>query len=187
MRLIAGKFKGRPLKCPPEYSTRPTSSRTREAIFNILQHHPDLHLQGAKVWDVFAGSGAMGLEALSRGAKHVTFMEQDAEVIRILQENITYLGCGDSCRILKVDATKLALQKGNAGKSADLIFLDPPYDKGLELPALLNLKELGVLSPETLVVLETSKLCNTTSLEEQFTLLEQRTYGAAKVSFFRID
>ncbi len=137
------------------------------------------------VWDVFAGSGAMGLEALSRGAKHVTFVEQDAGVIRILQENIDHLGVGDLCRVLKADATKLVLPKSSANDHANLVFLDPPYDKGLELPTLLNLKNLGVLSLETFIALETSKLFNSEVLESQFILFDQRTYGAAKVSFIR--
>lgn len=183
MRIIAGKYKGRLLKRPSEHLTRPTATRTREAIFNILQHHPDVRLQGAIVWDVFAGSGAMGLEALSRGAAHVTFVEKDPQVIRILQENMDHLGAGESCAILRGDATQLVLK--STPQPADIIILDPPYDKGLELLTLLSLRDKGILTAETLIVLETSKSTNLTPFEVNFTLQDQRTYGAAKVSLFR--
>lgn len=184
MRVIAGKYKGRLLKRPPEHLTRPTSSRTREAIFNILQHHPDVTLQGSVVWDVFAGSGALGLEALSRGATYVTFVEKDPQVIQILQENIDQLGIKDDCTILRIDATQLTV-KGVVSSPADVIFLDPPYDKNLELPTLLALQEQNIIKPETIIVLETSKTTDLSTTESQFTLLDQRTYGAAKVSLFR--
>lgn len=184
MRLIAGKYKGRLLKRPPEHLTRPTSSRTREAIFNILQHYPNVNLQGAMVWDVFAGSGAMGLEAMSRGAAHVTFVEKDPQVIQILHDNIDHLGAKENCTILRADATQLTA-KGIVSSPANVIFLDPPYNKDLELPTLLSLQDLKILTPETIIVLETSKTRNLSQIETQFILLDQRTYGAAKVSLFR--
>lgn len=185
MRIIAGKYKGRLLKRPPDHLTRPTASRTREAIFNILQHHPDVSLQGATVWDIFAGSGAMGLEALSRGAAYVTFVEKDPYVIRILQENIDHLGVGEDSTVLRGDATQLVVR--GAPQPADIIILDPPYDKGLELPTLLLLRDKGILTIETLIVLETSKSTDLKSIEAHFTLQDQRIYGAAKVSFFNLS
>lgn len=178
MRIIAGHYRGQTLRRPPEETTRPTSGRTREAIFNILQHHPEVNLRGAVVWDVFAGSGALGLEALSRGASQVVFVEKDPRVIEVLRENIRHLKVEKFVRIIKGDGQGL---KGPEGP-ADLLFMDPPYHQNLELPTLLTLREMGVLAPQTLVVLETSKTTDLSYLENQFVFQMQRSYGAAKVT-----
>lgn len=207
MRLIAGKFRGRRLERPSDAITRPTSDRTRESIFNILMSHSDIDMVDAEVMDVFAGTGAMGLEALSRGAHHVIFVEQHPVVIKVLKQNIATLRVEDETTVIQGDAIQIFRKgrevfqqsahperrsvepKSNGLKlilRTNLIFLDPPYDQNLEGPTLLALRQGGWLSPQTVIVLETSVNTNISEILNAFTLTDQRTYGAAKVSFLRI-
>lgn len=183
MRIIAGKYRNKKLNLPPESITRPTSQRCRESIFNILQHHPDNPLVNAHVWDVFAGSGAMGLEALSRGASSVMFVENNPKIIPFLKENIKHLNAEDHSKILQKDATELS---ESFSQPVDIIFMDPPYDKGLEFKAMIRLRDLDIFSKQTIMILETSKTTNLDLLQEHFTLTDTRLYGAAKVTFWQI-
>jgi 16S rRNA (guanine966-N2)-methyltransferase len=130
MRIVAGKFRGAKIEAPKGLATRPTSDRVRQALFNVLEHGaPDFDFEGARVLDLFAGSGALGLEALSRGARFCLFIEESTAARAAIRRNVEALGLTGATKIWRRDATKL----GPAGTLApfDLIFCDPPYGKGL--------------------------------------------------------
>lgn len=181
LRIISGQFRGRQLALPPASLSRPSSQRTREAVFNILMHDPEKPLRHANVLDLFAGSGALGLEALSHGAAHVSFVESNAEVLKTLRQNIEKLGVQDHTTVLAMDVQKLL----RALNPVDLVFLDPPYGKNLEIKALQLLQQQGWLKPTTLIILETSAK-QTLEPPEAFIRKDERIYGAAKVSFLKI-
>ncbi len=181
MRIIGGVHKGRRLKGPKGSKTRPTSDATREAIFNILAHEGDSLLQGATVLDLFAGSGAMGLEALSRGAARVTFVESDPMAIRVLGDNIALLGAADRTAVVKVDALKLARTE----QAADLVFVDPPYRRGLAGPALNRAADKGWVGPDTLIILETAK-SDQVALPKEFAAYFERIYGGTRVALAKL-
>jgi 16S rRNA (guanine966-N2)-methyltransferase len=178
MRIISGKFGSRKLLSPPPTITRPTSDRTRESVFNIINSLSEFKLEDATVLDAFAGSGALGLEALSRGAAHVTFLEKNPHAIYTLKENIALLGIYPQCSVMMGDATK----PPKAPCPVNLVFLDPPYDQVLEDSCLTALHDQGWVNSETLIVLETSTK-RALNLPPQAALIDQRRYGAALVSF----
>lgn len=182
MRIIAGLFKGRSLQRPPQTITRPTSDRARESIFNILSHLDDFHFAGSVVLDLFAGSGAMGLEALSRGAARAIFVELNSVARHAISQNIHTLKLSDQVTVLAVDVLKLPM----AQISADLIFLDPPYFQDLETLAFVQLSEKGWCKPGTIIVLETSKKTQAELDNAQFTLLTRRTFSNTAVSVFKV-
>lgn len=178
MRIIAGKFRSRKLLSPPPATTRPTSDRARESIFNIINSLDNIKLEGALVLDAFAGSGALGLEALSRGAAHVTFLEKNPHAISTLKENVALLGVSSQCSVMMGDATS----PPKAPQPMNLLFLDPPYDQTVEELCLTALSSQGWINSETLIVLETSAK-RTLNLPTEAALIDQRRYGAALVSF----
>lgn len=185
MRIVAGKHKGRRLAAPEGSSMRPTSDRAREALFNVLAHrsfHDDGRpmLAEARVLDVFAGTGAMGLEALSRGATHATFIERDRTALAALEKNIAELGEASRTSILRNDATALP----GAKEAASLAFLDPPYGAGLAEPALTSLVKGGWIEPGAVVIVELGKR-EDISPPAQFTPLDERRYGAAHFVLLR--
>src|SRR5215475_1594705 len=142
MRIVGGQFKGRALVTPAGQATRPTSDRAREAVFNILAHAPwSDGFEGKRVIDLFAGSGALGLEAISRGAAFALFVETDAAARGAIRDNIEALGLFGVTRIHRRDATDLGLKPAGLGDPFDLVFLDPPYGKGLGETALSRLRE----------------------------------------------
>jgi len=177
MRIIAGKFRHRKLLSPPRV-TRPTSDRTRESIFNILYSLDKSLMEGALVLDAFAGSGALGLEALSRGAAHATFLEKDNRVIQVLKENIAALDVMPHCSLYIGDSMK----PPRAPSPVTLVFLDPPYDQAVEMPCLAALSTQGWICPQTLIVLETSAK-RTLDLPPNARVIKQCRYGATFVSF----
>jgi 16S rRNA (guanine966-N2)-methyltransferase len=182
MRIVGGGLKGRALKSPASDAIRPTSDRLREALFNILTHAYDAPIEGARVIDVFAGTGAMGLEALSRGAHFALLVDQGAEANTIIRANIEALGLGDSTRLLRRDARKLG--KAAVGERYDLAFLDPPYGRNLAAPTLLALRDGGWLATNALVLIEETTQAEL-MLPEGFALLETRQYGDKHVVFLR--
>ena len=187
MRIIAGRHRGRPLKAPKGNTTRPTSDRTREAVFNVLAHglgEDGVTIEGAVVLDVFAGAGALGLEALSRGANAVTFIERDASAARTIQANAATLGETKTVTVLKLDATRMAVPPRTAHAPATLAFLDPPYGEGLVVPALLGLAQKNWLAEGAILVVETGAKEETVFLPK-FHVLDARDYGAAKVTFLK--
>lgn len=171
------------LSAPEGRDVRPTSDRARESIFNILAHAdfaPDL--QGASVVDAFAGSGALGLEAMSRGAKMVTFLDRDARARANILKNAGTLGIARSILVLNLDATKLPPPPRAAQCPADIIFMDPPYPNDVTAPTLISMTHRGWLKPGTLVVAETPAERDF-ACPRNFTLADQRKYGVALVSF----
>ena len=181
MRIIAGRFKGRPLLAPKSRDIRPTSDRLREALFDILAHRFGDRLEGARVLDLFAGTGALGLEALSRGAASVLFVDNGVEARALIRENVEALAQGGVTRIFRADAAKLG--KAPAGLPFTLVFLDPPYGQGLAAPALRSLVEGGWLAPDALVVVEEEAAAEITA-PAALTRLDTRRYGDAQLALF---
>ncbi|HEX9533979.1 MAG TPA: 16S rRNA (guanine(966)-N(2))-methyltransferase RsmD [Stellaceae bacterium] len=184
MRIVAGRHRGRRLLAPPGEKVRPTSDRAREALFNILSHGQlaaeGIPFAGAAVLDAFAGTGALGLEALSRGAAEAAFIEQDREALATLRQNIAALGEDVHSRIVSGDATR----PPRAPSAYALAFLDPPYRSGLAAAALTALDAAGWLAPESLAVVELAAREELT-LPAGFFLLDERVYGAARLLFLR--
>lgn len=182
MRIVGGQLKGRALIAPTGQNTRPTSDRVREALFNILEHAPWMPaMSGLRVMDNYAGSGSLGLEALSRGASFCLFVEIDDEARGALRENIETLGQFGTTRIHRRDATDLGMRLGPKSEQFDLVFMDPPYHKGLCHPTLKALVNGEWLSDSAIIVMETG------AQEPQFytpdwDIILERVYGAAKLT-----
>jgi len=185
MRIVAGRFKGRTLAAPGEAALRPTSDKVRQAIFNIVEHAgfaSDFTLQDARVIDLFAGTGALGLEALSRGARFCLFVEEAAESRAIIRENVEALGLTGASKIWRRDAGKLGPLDTLA--AFDLAFLDPPYHKGLIAQALEGLASGGWLNANALVVAEAAEDESVPTVDG-YELLDDRVYGDTRVAFLR--
>ncbi|SMF62590.1 16S rRNA (guanine966-N2)-methyltransferase [Tistlia consotensis] len=186
MRIVAGSLRGRPLVAPEGQAVRPTADRTREALFGILEggrlSDGVSPLTGALVLDAFAGTGALGLEALSRGAAEAVFIERAAPALNALRANVRSLGVAARCRIVERDA----LHPPPAERPAGLVLLDPPYNQGLVGPALEALRSAGWIGPETLVVVELLK-AETPPLPEGFESLDDRRYGKTRLLFLRLS
>jgi 16S rRNA (guanine966-N2)-methyltransferase len=183
MRIIGGKHRGRKLAAPASRAVRPTSDRAREALFDILAHGRFAEgpaYEGARVLDVFAGTGAFGLEALSRGAAQATFMEKDRTAIAALRANIATLGEEKNAAVLPVDACR----PPQAAVPCALAFLDPPYGEDLAASALTALAASGWLAAGVLAVVEVAAK-QALDAPEGFALLDERRYGAAKLVFLR--
>ena len=180
MRIIAGVWRGRTLAAPQGQATRPTAQRMRQAIFDMLMHAPwggRGLVEGASVLDGFAGTGALGLEALSRGAGQAFFMDRDREATAIVAENVARCRAENRCRVIAADATRPPAGEGQA-----LVFLDPPYDQGLLPAAVTGLRKAGWIIPGTVVIAETGRL----ESDAQFgAILAQRVHGAAKINVWR--
>src|ERR1700681_4506634 len=152
MRIVGGRLGGRALAAPKSQAIRPTSDRLRESLFNILAHGHGDPASGARVVDLFAGTGALGLEAMSRGAGFALFIDDGAEARALIRQNVEALGLGGVTRIFRRDATKLG--PVHPVKPFGLVFLDPPYRKRLAEAALASLRDGEWLAPEALVVVE---------------------------------
>lgn len=178
MRIVGGKYRGKTLLSPSDASIRPTSDRAREAIFNILSSRLGPSFEGLRVLDLFAGTGAMGFEALSRGAASVVFVDTGAEARGIIRDHIETFGGGGVAKLLRRDATDL----GPAGTMGpfNLVFLDPPYGKGLGEKALASLAVGKWLATDATIVLEESVDAEL-QLPPGFTIELRREYGAAAV------
>jgi 16S rRNA (guanine966-N2)-methyltransferase len=185
VRIIAGRHRGRPLRALPGPAVRPTADRVREAVFNILGHGIDWPgLVDASVGDVFAGTGAVGLEALSRGARHATFIDVDGGVLLAIRRNAAALGEARTVTLLRLDAARLGPPPRTAAAPFRLVFLDPPYGSGLAVPALQGLAAQHWLEPGAIVVVEVAAL-EPLAPPPGFERLEERTYGTARVVFLR--
>lgn len=184
MRIVSGRLRGRNIATPSGRNTRPTSDQTRESLFNILSHAewaPDL--DGAIVADIFAGSGALGLEALSRGAEFCLFVETEPKARAAIRANIEKMNLFGCTRLHRQDATKLRVAPGNLRGPFTHIFMDPPYNKGLWKPVLNKLNSLSLIDERGIVILEVAA-------EEEvelsnFEILSDRQWGAAKVLFLK--
>ena len=186
MRIVGGKNKGRNIAAPRGKATRPTSDQARESIFNILAHAdyaPDL--EGTNVIDIFAGSGALGLEACSRGAGFCLFVETEPKARAAIRENIETMDLGGTTRLHRRDATKLRIAASNLRGPFTHIFLDPPYNKNLARPVLRKLGEQGLIADGAVIIYEMGK-------DEEpnlrgYTVHDTRIWGAAKVVFMGVD
>ncbi|HRX36009.1 MAG TPA: 16S rRNA (guanine(966)-N(2))-methyltransferase RsmD [Aestuariivirga sp.] len=183
MRIVGGKFKGHSLAAPAGQATRPTTDRVRESIFNILAHGIDgFDLEGARVLDLFAGTGALGLEAISRGARFCQFVDDSAEARGVIRRNADSLGVIGLVKIWRRDATKL----GPCAPQPrfDLVFADPPYGKGLGGKALQALVDGEWLNTGAVVMLEEAVKIDIPEVPS-LTLLDRRDYGDTQVRFYR--
>ena len=184
MRVVGGRHRGRKLVAPPGEAVRPTSDRAREALFNILSHGDfaaaGLPFADENVLDAFAGTGAFGIEALSRGAARAAFIETDRAALGVLRRNLAALDEEDAADIIAGDATR----PPRAPYAAALAFLDPPYRRGLGAPALAALAQMGWLAPRALAVVELAAK-EPFSPPAGFAMLDERVYGAARLIFLR--
>tara|TARA_R110002020_G_scaffold83397_2_gene207461 strand:- start:376923 stop:377483 length:561 start_codon:yes stop_codon:yes gene_type:complete len=184
MRIIAGEHKGRAIAAPKGQSTRPTGDRAREAVFNLIAHAAWAPpIDGARVIDLFAGSGALGLEAMSRGAAFCVFVETDAGARGTIRTNCETLGLFGTTGIQRRSATDLGPIPAGVGEPFTIAFLDPPYNKGLAEPALEQLAKGGWLTEDAIAIVETA--ADEMLAFNGWEILDARTYGAAKVSFLR--
>jgi len=179
MRIVAGIWRGRVVQAPPGDTTRPTADRVRQALFDMLLHAPwggHDAIEGARVLDVFAGTGALGLEALSRGAAFATFIEQDRAALATLRANIATLRAADRSAVLAGDALTMP-----DGAPCSLVFLDPPYGADLVPRALAHLAGRGWIAPGALIVAETARAEPPMHAD----LLAERVHGAARINIWR--
>ena len=176
MRIVGGSNKGKPIKAPArgEQSIRPTTDRVRESLFNILTHRFPGLFEGARVLDLFAGTGALGLEALSRGAAFALFVDNSAKAHKLINDNRSTLGLQEKSKLLRRDATRLGLIDALA--PFDLVFLDPPYNKGQAEPAIEALLAGDWLHPQAVIVLEESAAA-AFIVPEAFVLEDERRKG----------
>jgi 16S rRNA (guanine966-N2)-methyltransferase len=183
MRIIAGRHRGRPIRVPRGGGVRPTSERAREALFDILQHGIDWEgLDGCSVIDAFAGTGACGLEALSRGAAHATFLDTDAAALHTIRRNAAAMGEARTIALLTLDCTRLPPPPGIAGTPCQLAFLDPPYESGLAMPALQGLAGRRWLGPGAIATVEVAAR-EPFVAPPAFSIIDERVYGAARLVF----
>jgi 16S rRNA (guanine966-N2)-methyltransferase len=182
MRVVGGRLKGRNLASPASREIRPTADRLRESVFNILIHAYDDPIAGARVLDLFAGTGALGIEAVSRGAAFALFIDNGAEARALLRNNVEALGLGGVTKVYRRDATNLG--PAHPVEPFSLVFLDPPYGKGLADKALISLRDGGWLTPGALLVVEEAKAAELTA-PEGFAELERRTYDDTEFVFLR--
>jgi 16S rRNA (guanine966-N2)-methyltransferase len=184
MRIVGGRLKGRTLLTPSSRAIRPTSERLRESIFDILEHRFPGQIEGARVVDLFAGTGALAIEALSRGARFALFVDNGAEARALLRANVEALALGGVTRIWRADATKLGSPP--AGGPFALAFLDPPYGQGLVRPGLDSLVEGGWLEPNALCVVEEASKAEIAA-PAGLALIDERVYGDTRIAIFQRD
>jgi 16S rRNA (guanine966-N2)-methyltransferase len=182
MRVVGGRLKGRSLASPSSRDIRPTADRLRESLFNILIHAYDDPIAEARALDLFAGTGALGIEAISRGAKFALFVDNGAEARALLRNNVEALGLGGVTKVYRRDASNLGLAHPMGPFS--LVFLDPPYGKGLAEKALASLHDGGWLTPGALLVVEEAKAAEFAA-PDGFEELERRVYDDTEFVFLR--
>lgn len=182
MRVVGGRLRGRALAAPKSQTIRPTADRLRESLFNILMHSFDDPITGARALDLFAGTGALGIEALSRGAAFALFIDDGAEARALLRENVAALGLGGTSKVFRRDATKLGPAHPLAPFS--LAFVDPPYGHGLAAAGLVSARAGGWFAPEALIVVEeTAK--PPFAAPDGFSELDRRRYDDSELIFLR--
>jgi 16S rRNA (guanine966-N2)-methyltransferase len=183
MRVVGGRLRGRNLASPASREIRPTADRLRESVFNILIHAYGDPIAGARVLDLFAGTGALGIEAVSRGAAFALFVDNGTEARALLRNNVEALGLGGVTKVYRRDATNLG--PAHPVEPFSLVFLDPPYGKRLAETALASLRDGGWLTPEALAVVEEAKAAAFTA-PEGFAELERRAYDDTEFVFLRV-
>jgi 16S rRNA (guanine966-N2)-methyltransferase len=183
MRVVGGRLKGRNLASPASREIRPTADRLRESVFNILVHAYDDPIEGARVLDLFAGTGALGIEATSRGAAFTLFVDNGAEARALLRNNVEALGLGGVTKVYRRDATNLG--PAHPMEPFSLAFLDPPYGKGLAERALTSARDGGWLTADALVVVEEAAGA-AFAPPEGFDEIERREYGDTQLVFLKL-
>lgn len=181
MRVIAGTAKGRKLRVPAGLHVRPSGARLRESAFGILEHRGAI--DGARVLDLFAGTGALGIEALSRGATSLVAVEQDRAVAKLLQANVEHAGFADRTRVVVQPAERAVAQLPD-GESFDLVLVDPPYREGLAQPVLERLAERGLVTPDGLVLVEHARV-ESLAWPETWELELERRFGDSTITLLR--
>ncbi|MBE6949155.1 MAG: 16S rRNA (guanine(966)-N(2))-methyltransferase RsmD [Ruminococcaceae bacterium] len=176
MRVISGSAKGRRLQEPADYKVRPTTDKVKESIFNIIQ----FDIEGRKVLDLFAGSGQLGIEALSRGAAYCTFVDKAPDSLKLVRNNIKTTGFGDRAKVVAGDSIGYLA----GGEKFDLIFLDPPYDTDLLEKALEYVKKFDILKENGIMVCESQREKALPELTEPYYLLKEYNYGKIKITTF---
>jgi 16S rRNA (guanine966-N2)-methyltransferase len=184
MRIVGGRLGGRTLAAPKSQTIRPTADRLREALFNILLHSYGDPVSGARVLDLFAGTGALGIEALSRGAAFALFVDDSAEARALLRDNVTTLGLGGTARIFRRDATKLG--RVHPLEPFSFAFLDPPYGQGLAAKALTSAHAGGWFTPDALAVVEEEAQAQFTA-PAGFSEVERRRYDDTEFVFLHVN
>ena len=174
MRIIGGKYRGLKLHTPNSDHIRPTTDRMRETMFNMLEHGSGPGIRGSNVLDLFAGTGALGLEAISRGASHVTFIDKNPKSLQIAKQNFTALRNENNADFIQADGTKF----NSDVVGYDIIFIDPPYNKGLVLPALENICAREMLNENSVVVVEFASNENI-DIPTKFSELKRKKMGDA--------
>lgn len=181
MRVITGQAKGRRLKAPKGMNTRPTSDRTKESLFNIIGDR----LVDKTVLDLYAGTGAIGIEALSRGADSVVFVEKDPRVVKIIRENLALTGFANQAEIICQDVDYAVGVLAFKNRTFDIVFLDPPYLKNLLQKSIETLVNHDIINPGGLVITESSKLDILSDQYGKVQLLRQERYGDTILSFYQ--
>jgi len=184
MRVVGGRLKGRNLASPASRDIRPTADRLRESLFNILIHAYEDPISDARVLDLFAGTGALGIEAVSRGAKFALFVDNGAEARALMRDNVEVLGLGGVTKVYRRDAANLG--PAHPVEPFSLVFLDPPYGKGLAEKALVSLRDGGWLTPNALLVVEEAKAAGFKG-PEGFAELERRVYDDTEFTFLKVE
>lgn len=182
MRVIAGTAKGRRLKTVKGMTTRPTADRVKESLFNIIREK----LEGNSLLDLYAGTGNIGIEALSRGVTSAVFVERDKQAVKVLRENLQVTSFQQNVEVYQQDVMIALDIFGKKKRAFDLIFLDPPYYEGLEEKTLTRIFLNKVLAPEGLVIIEHSRKNNLPSTVASLQLIRTEIYGDTAISFYRI-
>jgi len=183
MRIIGGDSRGRVIHSPKQGQMRPTSDGIRESLFNILQT-----ITGKSFLDLFAGSGSVGLEALSRGAEKVVFVEKNAVMVNTIKQNLRELSPSGEYQVLHMEAAKAVKTFEKKGETFDIVFADPPYDRGFVKDVLISLVGGGdILRADGVLVIQHSKreIVDKDSFSRDFVLTDQRRYGDTNLSFFK--
>ena len=182
MRVIAGSARRLQLKAPEGMNTRPTADRVKESLFNML--NPDLY--GCAFLDLFSGSGAIGIEALSRGAKKAVFVEESFECVGIIKQNLEFTRLNENAEILNEDVYAAVRKLGQRGEKFDIIFMDPPYAAGFYIPVLREIKKAGILADDGYIVAEAAKDYEF-AVEEGFKIIKERKCGPAVMTFLNVE
>lgn len=178
MRVISGQAKGRKLKAPKGFVTRPTSDRVKEAIFNVLTSK----ILGSYVLDVFAGTGGLGIEALSRGAEHAVFIEKNREAWLVVQDNLTITGFSNYAHIYLGEFSVIL---SRLKEKFDLVFLDPPYNQNLIQPAVSLILDLGLLNNHGVIIIETNSKLKEVPESKEIYLIKESVYGDTAVLYYQ--
>lgn len=179
MRIIQGTLKGRRLATPKGYKTRPTSDRIKESIFDILGDE----IKGRSVLDLYAGSGNLGIEALSRGANRIVFVERSRQALQSITKNLSQCGMMGGAEILSKDALRAIGILNQKGERFDLIFIDPPYERGLIQKTLMKLKSLTIYHEDSILIIQHNRREPLPETLNEFNLIRQRKIGDTLISF----